>query len=118
MRLLKRMLPLAVDNGQIDGSRLSAALTFAQLNDVVSGLQHGSKTQIGENGMSLSGGQRQRIALARAFYFDKKILILDEATSALDTKTETQITTRLKDLKNEITVISISHRQKFPKILR
>ena len=108
---LEENVALAIDNGQIDGSRLSAALTFAQLNDVVSGLQHGSKTQIGENGMSLSGGQRQRIALARAFYFDKKILILDEATSALDTKTETQITTRLKDLKNEITVISISHRQ-------
>lgn len=108
---LEENVALAVDDGKIDERRLRAALTFSQLDDVVAALQFGTKTQIGENGMSLSGGQRQRIALARAFYFDKKILILDEATSALDIETETQITTYLKELKREITVISISHRQ-------
>lgn len=108
---LEENVALAVDDGKIDERRLRAALTFSQLDDVVAALQFGAKTQIGENGMSLSGGQRQRIALARAFYFDKKILILDEATSALDIETETQITTYLKELKREITVISISHRQ-------
>ena len=108
---LEENVALAVDDGKIDERRLRAALTFSQLDDVVAALKFGAKTQIGENGMSLSGGQRQRIALARAFYFDKKILILDEATSALDIETETQITTYLKELKREITVISISHRQ-------
>ena len=27
----------------------------------------------------MSGGQRQRMALARAFYFDKEIIIMDES---------------------------------------
>ena len=32
---------------------------------------------------SLSGGQRQVIAIARAIYFDTKVLIMDEPTAAL-----------------------------------
>ena len=32
---------------------------------------------------SLSGGQRQAVAIARAVYFNAKILIMDEPTAAL-----------------------------------
>ncbi len=32
---------------------------------------------------ALSGGQRQSVAIARAVYFNAKILIMDEPTAAL-----------------------------------
>ena len=60
----------------------------------------------------MSGGQKQRIGIARALYFKPKILVLDEATNALDKYTEKKIFDNLKDLKNKITIISISHKIK------
>ena len=75
----------------VNTDRLNDAVKLAQLEDVISKMPEGLDTMIGESGFRLSGGQRQRIALARAFYYDKKIIILDEATSALDLKTENQV---------------------------
>ncbi|MDC0458551.1 ATP-binding cassette domain-containing protein, partial [Alphaproteobacteria bacterium] len=86
------------------------AVIQAQMNTVINNLTHGLNTNLGENGVRLSGGQRQRIALARAFYFNRRILVMDEATSSLDANTEAQIINYLKNLKNKITVISITHR--------
>ena len=65
---------------------------------------------IGENGNKLSGGQRQRISLARAFYFNRELIILDEATSSLDEETESQIMNEIHALKGTKTFIIISHR--------
>jgi ABC-type multidrug transport system fused ATPase/permease subunit len=48
--------------------------------------------------------------LARALYFNPKIIVLDEATSSLDAETEFEISNAIKDLKGEITVILIAHR--------
>jgi len=58
----------------------------------------------------LSGGQRQRIAIARALLRDPSILVLDEATSALDPNTEAAINATLAKLKQNRTVISVTHR--------
>ena len=69
-----------------------------------------SKTLIGENGINLSGGQNQRLVLARNYYFDREIIILDEATSALDIKTQENISQNIKILKNNKTLIIITHR--------
>ena len=58
------------------------------------------------------GWQRQRIALARAFYFNRKVLILDESTSALDNDTEQEVLNEIMNLKGKLTIIIISHRVK------
>ena len=60
--------------------------------------------------MKLSGGQRQRIGIARALYFDPKILIFDESTSALDNDTELALMETINKLKGKITMILITHR--------
>ncbi len=74
--------------GDFDEMSLWRALEVAQLQDVISQLNHGLDTQIGRNGIRLSGGQRQRLAIARMVLSNPQFVILDEATSALDTATE------------------------------
>ena len=59
----------------------------------------------------LSGGQKQRVAIAGALALNSKILIFDEATSMLDPQGREDITTLIKELKNDgdKTIISITH---------
>lgn len=67
--------------------------------------------------MMLSGGQRQRICIARAVIKNSRILILDEATSALDSVTESVIQHNLEQLKQNRTVIIITHNIKTLKMV-
>lgn len=107
---VQQNIALGVSDEEVNLSKLNSAIVQAQMDDVINNLPDGLKTNLGENGITLSGGQRQRIALARAFYFDRSILVLDEATSSLDEKTEKLVINYLKHLKKKITVISITHR--------
>ena len=69
-----------------------------------------NQTDIGESGSKVSGGQKQRIAIARSFYFRKKLIILDEATSALDDENEANLIKNLIKIKDDISIIMISHK--------
>ena len=53
---------------------------------------------------------KQRISIARALYKDPELIIFDEATSSLDPITEKEIINAINSLKNEKTLISISHK--------
>ena len=50
------------------------------------------------------------MALARAFYFERNVLIFDEATSALDMETEKEIMREIGQLKGSKTIVLIAHR--------
>jgi len=59
---------------------------------------------------ALSGGQRQTVAIARALYFDAKILIMDEPTAALgpgETRMVKELITGLKQ--DGIGIFLVSH---------
>ena len=59
---------------------------------------------------SLSGGQRQSVAIARAVYFNAKILIMDEPTAALGPAETEQVNELIQQLKAEgIGIFLISH---------
>jgi D-xylose transport system ATP-binding protein len=60
--------------------------------------------------VSLSGGQRQSVAIARAVYFNAKILIMDEPTAALGPAETAQVRELITQLKSEgIGIFLISH---------
>jgi D-xylose transport system ATP-binding protein len=59
---------------------------------------------------SLSGGQRQGVAIARAVYFNARILIMDEPTAALGPAETSQVHALIRQLKQEgIGIFLISH---------
>ena len=60
--------------------------------------------QIGE----LSGGQRKRVFLARSLAQDGQVILLDEPFTGVDVKTEDQIVTLLRELKEEGRVMLVS----------
>ena len=100
---------LGQNDHDLDPIRVREALNRAQLADVIAALPEKEDTPVGEEAVLLSGGQRQRLALARAFYFNREIIIFDEATSALDKDTEMEILEAIKNLKKEATILIISH---------
>jgi D-xylose transport system ATP-binding protein len=59
---------------------------------------------------SLSGGQRQVIAIARAIYFDVKILIMDEPTAALGPSETAMVAALIRKLQADgIGIFLVSH---------
>ncbi len=59
---------------------------------------------------ALSGGQRQSVAIARAVYFNARILIMDEPTAALGVKETQMVGELIEQLKSEgIGIFLISH---------
>lgn len=59
---------------------------------------------------SLSGGQRQVIAIARAIYFNVKVLIMDEPTAALGPSETAMVSELIKELKSQgIGIFLVSH---------
>lgn len=59
---------------------------------------------------SLSGGQRQSVAIARAVYFNARILIMDEPTAALGVHETAMVADLIKELKAQgLGIFLISH---------
>jgi simple sugar transport system ATP-binding protein len=58
----------------------------------------------------MSGGERQSIAIARAAYFNPKLLILDEPTSALSLRQSQRVLKSVEEARNKgISIIFITH---------
>ncbi len=94
-------------NKKIDLEKVKSILVKVGLYDKFKDKLYES---LGDNGIKVSGGQRQRISIARALFFEKKVIILDESTSNLDPQTESKILQLLKKLNEELTIIMISHK--------
>ncbi len=107
---LVRNIAFGITDKNIDYEAVHHAIKLAQLEDLVSSLDDGLDTFVGERGVRLSGGQRQRIGIARALYHNPSVLVLDEATSSLDNRTENSVMQSVKDLQGLKTIIIIAHR--------
>ena len=67
------------------------------------------KDRLHVNALSLSGGQQQRVCIARVLAVEPDIILLDEATSALDPVSSHQIEMTLLNLRNDYTIITVTH---------
>ncbi|MFD1672510.1 phosphate ABC transporter ATP-binding protein PstB [Agrilactobacillus yilanensis] len=67
------------------------------------------KDKLSESALSLSGGQQQRVCIARVLAVKPDVILLDEPTSALDPISSGQIENMLLELKDEYTIILVTH---------
>nr|WP_296457291.1 ABC transporter ATP-binding protein [uncultured Acetatifactor sp.] len=95
---------------EVPDEDMRAAMERVQLLPLLSSLDKGMDTRIGEKGACLSGGEKQRLALARLLLDRPEIVVLDEATSALDNVTESIVMKNVLEQVKDATVISIAHR--------
>jgi phosphate transport system ATP-binding protein len=82
--------------------RVQWALNKAALWDEV-------KNKLHQSGASLSGGQQQRLCIARGIAIRPEVLLLDEPCSALDPISTGKIEELIHELKNDYTVVIVTH---------
>ncbi len=86
------------------------------IDDFIEKLPKGYDTLIDEKSNNLSRGQKRLIALARTLLKDTKILILDEVEASLDDETVKRIKKNLPKLKENHTILIISHKKEIQKL--
>lgn len=67
------------------------------------------KDKLKQSAQSLSGGQQQRLCIARTIALRPQVLLLDEPTSALDPISTGRIEQLITELKEQFTVIIVTH---------
>ena len=86
------------------------------IHELIQSMSKGYDTILNENAANLSGGQKRLLQLAKTLLTDSKVLLFDEVTSSLDIKTTNKIISILKELKDNHTVIIITHKKEVMKI--
>jgi phosphate transport system ATP-binding protein len=67
------------------------------------------KDSLFKRGTFLSGGQQQRLCIARALAYKPDVILMDEPTSALDPVATSKIEDLLVKLKENFTIILVTH---------
>lgn len=86
------------------------------IHNLIVSLPKGYNTILSENASNLSGGQKRLLSLAKTLLTGAKILLFDEVTSSLDPKTTKEISNVLKSLKQDHTIIIITHKKEIMNI--
>lgn len=67
------------------------------------------KDRLKESAWSLSGGQQQRLCIARCVAVSPDVILMDEPCSALDPIATGRIEDLMQDLKQEYTIVIVTH---------
>jgi phosphate transport system ATP-binding protein len=90
-----------VPKGQLDDI-VEHALTRAALWDEV-------KDRLDDNAYGMSGGQQQRLCIARCVAVSPDVILMDEPCSALDPISTARIEDLMIELKDEYTIVIVTH---------
>jgi phosphate transport system ATP-binding protein len=97
------------------GPRINGFAVGETLDDIVerslrrAALWDEVKDRLRTSALGLSGGQQQRVCIARALANQPEVLLLDEPASALDPSSTQKIEELLYELKQELTIIIVTH---------
>ena len=67
------------------------------------------KDRLKDSALGLSGGQQQRLCIARAIAVEPEVVLMDEPCSALDPIATARIEDLMQELKDEYTIIIVTH---------
>jgi phosphate transport system ATP-binding protein len=107
--------PMSIYDNIAFGARLFERLSKRQMDERVewaltrAALWTEVKGKLAQSGNSLSGGQQQRLCIARCIAIKPELLLLDEPCSALDPISTTRIEELITELKNDYTVVIVTH---------
>ncbi len=97
------------------GLKLTGARKGQDLDEIVrNSLQQATlwdevKDDLKKPGTSISGGQQQRLCIARAIALQPEVILMDEPCSALDPIATSKIEELIVELKNQYTVVIVTH---------
>ncbi|MEN3111359.1 phosphate ABC transporter ATP-binding protein PstB [Uliginosibacterium paludis] len=107
--------PMSIYENIAFGVRLHEKLSRSEMDERVewalnkAALWNEVKDKLQASGSSLSGGQQQRLCIARGVAVKPEVLLLDEPTSALDPISTMRIEELIDELKNEFTIVIVTH---------
>jgi len=108
-------LPMSIYDNVAYGLRIHNHMSSKKIGELVThclkevGLWNEVQNRLHDPASRLSVGQQQRLCLARAMAVQPEVLLCDEPTSALDPLSAQQIELLLKKLKNDYTVVLVTH---------
>lgn len=107
--------PMSIYDNIAYGPRTHGIRSKAQLDEIVetslksAAIWDELKDRLKKSALGLSGGQQQRLCIARALAVKPEVLLMDEPTSALDPISTSKIEDLAMELKNEYTIIMVTH---------
>jgi len=107
--------PKSIYENVIFSLRMAGGRRKAELDETVerslkaAALWDEVKDRLHESAFSLSGGQMQRLCIARAIANSPEIILMDEPCSALDPVATGKIEELVHELKNEYTIVIVTH---------
>jgi ABC-type multidrug transport system fused ATPase/permease subunit len=120
-RLLRKKIGLVLQKNHIFRGSIEENIRYGDMEASLAEIQEAARKaylheQIEElpqkyesEALQLSGGQQQRIAIARLFLKNPPVIFLDEPTASLDAVATEQIKNSLDAIKENRTVVVISH---------